>query len=86
MSDTKKELLIHMLGTGEHIPKNQRGFRNHFCADVNSSDYDSLVAMVGEGLVIAGAPRDGQIFFRATVKGCEFAGLSTKEIDRVFQI
>jgi len=68
-----RELLVHMLGAGSHVPKKSHGFRNRFCAGIGSSDHNTMLEMERSGLVKAGQVinegRD-QMFY-ATVAGCQ---------------
>ena len=71
-------LIIHMTGSGEHVRRASRGYRNHFCAAVGGDDFAKLALMAGFGLVVAGQKINGGScqYFHATKAGCEMAGIS----------
>lgn len=73
-----RELLIHMLGAGDHINRRSRGYRNYFCAEVGGPDHQAMVVMENAGLVRRGYTiNDGRDqIFHATLEGCQAAGLS----------
>lgn len=81
------ELLIHMLGAGSHVRRNNHGYRNRFCAGIGSPDYVAMVEMESAGLVRAGQKiNDGKDqYFFATLAGCEAAGLSKAAIKRAME-
>lgn len=72
------EMIVHMTGSGEHIKKSAHGYRNHYCATVESQQYSNLMTMEEHGLVVGGVflnQRQSR-YFHATEKGCAFAGMS----------
>lgn len=89
ITDLDKENLTHMTGTGSHIPTNQKGYRNYFCATVSDldPDYQSMVRMELNGLVLAGRKvNDGnQQYFYATEAGCKAIGLTEEQTKRVLE-
>lgn len=71
--EKERKLLRHMLGCDGRQP----GYRNRFCASVNSPDWLRLKAMEARGLVTAGVlinKRRDQ-YFHATALGCELVGV-----------
>ena len=73
-----------MLGAGAEKKKKQRGYRNHFCANIGSDHYKDMQAMEKLGLVKAGhiinEGRDQ--YFYATVAGCRAIDLHKAAITR----
>jgi predicted RNA-binding protein associated with RNAse of E/G family len=51
LKESHKENLVHMLGAGNHIPKKQHGYRNHYFAFVGGKDHSVLIEMQEAGLV-----------------------------------
>lgn len=82
-----RENLVHMLGAGNHIPKRQHGYRNHYCASIDDKDYFVMLEMEKVGLVRAGKKINGATcqFFYATEKGCQAIGLSKSAIKRAME-
>ncbi len=81
------DLLTHTLGAGSHIRKSKHGYRNHFCASVDSHNYKAFEEMVAAGFAERGASLNGgkSVYFRATVEGCKAVGLSKAAIKRAFE-
>lgn len=80
------DLLVHMLGCGDHIPKRSRGYRNRFCAVIGDDDYRSMNEMLIAGLVTAGCKiNQGTMqFFHATKEGAQAIGLKGVVLKRAF--
>lgn len=78
------EILTHMLGAGDHIPRGRRGYRNYYCTSVGD---ETLCEMEKAGLVVAGRTiNDGRDqYFYATLAGCKAIGLSKAAIKRAFE-
>mgnify|MGYP000308221030 CR=1 FL=1 len=74
------ELLIHMLGAGEHINRRSRGFRNYFCAHEGTADHGAMLEMLELGVVRESHTinEDRDVIYIATLEGCQAAGLSRK--------
>jgi hypothetical protein len=82
-----RENLIHMLGAGSHIPEEQHGCRNQFCASLGSEDHISMLQMEVAGFVVKGRRLNGDMqFFYATKAGCEAVGLGKAAIKRALEI
>jgi hypothetical protein len=71
------EILVHMLGAGNHVRKANHGYRNHYCAGLTGDDYQTLIEMCAAGLVMPGPIiNEGcDRYFFATRQGCEAIGL-----------
>jgi hypothetical protein len=81
-----QETLTHMLGAGSHIPKEQHGCRNQFCASLGSEDHMSMLQMEAVGLVVKGRRLNGDMqFFYATEAGCKAIGLSKAATKRALE-
>jgi hypothetical protein len=80
------DLLTHTLGAGSHVRKSRHGYRNYFCATVESKEANSFDEMVAAGLAEKGQVINGgkQVYYRATVDGCNAIGLSKAAIKRAF--
>jgi hypothetical protein len=79
------EILTHMLGAGPHVKKELHGYRNGYCAVVDSPDYATLLAMKEAGLVEAGRFVNHQCkcqYFYATLAGCIAIGLGAPAVKR----
>lgn len=72
------DLLTHTVGAGPHIKRRNHGYRNRFCAEVGSKHYAAMREMERAGLVTSvGAINEGRdVYFMATLAGCEAIGLS----------
>lgn len=81
------ELLVHMLGAGEHVRRSNHGYRNRFCAGVGGDDHRIMLEMEAAGLVVAGPIINGgrSQFFGATLAGCKAAGLSDAATERALE-
>jgi hypothetical protein len=81
------DLLTHTLGAGSHIRKSKHGYRNRFCASIDSHNYKAFEEMVAAGFAERGASLNGgkSVYFRATVEGCKAVGLSKAAIKRAFE-
>lgn len=84
LSQRQMNILTHMLGVGDHVPKKQWGYRNHYCARAGSPEEAELMELVGLDLVEKGAERLTSTYFHCTELGCKAAGLSKAAILRVF--
>lgn len=80
-------LLQHTLGAGTRYRKSQHGFRNLFCAGVDSDDDRTFQEMVSHGLARQGPLiNDGDSrIYHATLAGCHAIGLHKAAIKRAFQ-
>lgn len=78
--------LRHMLGATEHKRKSSWGYRNQFCAEINYTDHVTMLEMVAAGLVTPGRiiNQGKDMYFHATIAGCEAIGLSKAAIKRAF--
>lgn len=87
IKDKQIQIIEHMTGCTRWKKKSSHGFRNYFCAEIGSEDYDSLVEMTSSGLVVAGHKinENKDQYFHATLKGCEYASLSKKAIKKIFE-
>jgi len=82
------DLILHATGTERSVPKSQRGYRNYYCADIGSLEFEDCCEMVRRGLMVAGRwinNRKDRVF-HATRKGCEFAGIDHATIDEAVRI
>jgi hypothetical protein len=74
------DCLRHMLGADN---KKNRGYRNHFCANINEADgdYAAMTKLETLGLVRAGRTlNEGRDqYFYATELGCKVLGFNKKE-------
>jgi hypothetical protein len=74
----------HMLGIGNHIPKSQWGYRNHYAVSHNDAKtLESMAHLVEMGMVSGGSATATMQYFHCTVEGCKAAGLSKAGIRRV---
>jgi hypothetical protein len=75
-----RDLLCHSLGTNSLSP----GYRNRFCAEIDSPAYPILCEMVQKGLMSRGHEiNDGRdMYFHATRKGALAIGLSEDALFR----
>jgi hypothetical protein len=80
----QRSYLTHMLGAESHINKKSWGYRNHYCASVGGKDERDLTELEGMGLVRRGFTiNDGKsVYFFATEKGMDAAGLTAKQKKR----
>jgi len=80
------DLLRHMLGANPERKKQFHGFRNYFCAEVGSEDFEAMQKMKEAGLVTEGQKiNDGKDqYFFATLEGCKSIGLHKAAIKRAF--
>lgn len=79
------DLLKHMLGAGQTIPKKRHGYRNYFCTTIASTNHDIMLAMKDAGLVSQGRAINGMRYFHATESGCKVIGLGKSAIKRAFE-
>ena len=69
ITDKQKHLLQHMLGATENVKKKNWGYRNYFCAEPFTDDFDELVKLQHLGFVWhVNTLIHGDIFY-ATRKG-----------------
>jgi hypothetical protein len=82
-----RELIEHMTGSTPHKKKSSHGFRNYFCAEIDSKTYIDMLNMCSAGFVVAGKKINDERdqYFHATVEGCKFAGMSQAAIKRTFE-
>lgn len=76
------DILRHMLGIGEHIPKRDWCYRNYFNAEEGHSDMPSLLRLKANGLIIRSACNPD--YWHATESGCKAIGLTAKQINKAF--
>jgi len=76
--ETAADHLRHMVGKDSDSP----GYRNHFCANIGSDDWNTLNEMAKDDLVSPGRVINGgrDQYWHATHKGCRVAGLTGKQI------
>ena len=86
IKDKQVQIIEHMTGCTRWKNKSSHGFRNYFCAEVGSEDYNSLIDMVDLGLVVSGYKinEDKDQYFHATLKGCEYAKIGKTATERIF--
>jgi hypothetical protein len=82
-----KRLLRHTLGAGDHIAKYKHGYRNYFLASIGSETELHFRGMVKAGYAEqGGTENNGQSrYYRATIEGCKFIGLSKAATKRAFE-
>lgn len=83
-------LLRHMLGANDSSTKSARakwGERNFLAVREGTPEFESMQRLEAAGFVKQGAPEQGTdaIFFRATLKGCQWIGLTPKQIDKALE-
>lgn len=74
-------ILRHMLGADDSSTKKARakwGERNHYAAKPDDESWESLLRLEKAGFVKRGntSPDTGLLFWHATVKGCQWVGLT----------
>ena len=84
ISEKQRALLEHMLGCGSHVEKKNRGYRNHYFANLSGADIGEFSEMLEKGLVVRGRmSADKQFqYFHATRTGCKAIGMTSSEIIR----
>ena len=82
-----KRLLRHTLGAGEHIAKYKHGYRNYFLASIGSDTEAHFECMVQAGYAERGSTENNgeSRYYRATVEGCKFIGLSKAATKKAFE-
>ena len=70
--------LRHMLGIRQSTPRKDFGFRNYFNSTESGPDYESMLRLERQGLVIRGR----RCYWHATRAGCLAVGLNEKQIKR----
>lgn len=72
LSERGRDLMFHALGGGSRRP----GFRNHFAADPEGDDYQTIQELVADGLMRRGATiPGGLVYFHVTEAGQELMGI-----------
>lgn len=74
------EILRHMLGVGNHIPKRDWYSRNYFNSSDGGPDNDVLSWLESQGLVIRGRPQ----YWHVTKTGAKAIGMSERDIAKHF--
>ena len=76
-----------MLGAGPEKKKKQRGYRNHFCANIGSQYHTDMETMVELKLVTRGHKinQGRDQYYHATREGCEAIGLHKAAIKRALE-
>lgn len=79
MNDKQRELARHALGLPN---KKNMSYRNHFCIDVGSDDYDQWEDLVSKGLAVKalGGKNWSVDFFYLTLEGAKSALLPKEHI------
>lgn len=70
--------LRHMVGIREGTPRRDHGYRNYFNSSESGPDYESMLRLESQGLVIRGR----RCYWHATKAGCLAVGLNEKQIKR----
>jgi hypothetical protein len=83
---TEKQLqqLKHMVGAAPEISRKNWGYRNHYCVRTGSEHEAEMMELVKLDLVEKGNEALTNTYFHATELGCKAAGLSRKQILKIF--
>lgn len=86
LSDHERGILRHTLGAEPHIKRSRHGYRNHYCTEVGTNTFTTLLSMQSRGYMVCGMViNDGSCqYFHATVEGAVEIGLHTAALKRAF--
>lgn len=70
LTEKEQDVLLHMLGIGEHIETSRHGYRNGYLASPGHHGMGALEALEAKGLVVRGGTCNGNDrYFHATRAG-----------------
>jgi hypothetical protein len=83
---TEKQLqqLKHTVGAAPEISRKNWGYRNHYCVRAGSEQEAEMMELVKLDLMEKGQEASTNTYFHCTEMGCKAAGLSRKQILKVF--